>query len=141
MASVSGRVLLGVCVAVSVALTSGCSSGQDCTAIGCSDGVALDGTEFRAERDEWLTLRACVEGSCVEERAELSSLGVRLDVPDNRDEVSVTFTVRDADGRVLLDAEGTGRVRVNRPNGDDCPPECRFVRVRLADGRLVPVES
>jgi hypothetical protein len=139
--SVAGGLLLSALLAAAVALASGCSFAQDCTDAGCSDGVGLDRPTFEAERNEWLTLRACVEGECGEQRADFSALGVEVDVPEDRDEVTVTFTVLDEDGRVLLDAEGTGRVQVSRPNGDDCPPECRFVRVRLAGGRLVPVDS
>jgi len=141
MTSTIAAVLASACLAIAAALTSGCSLAHGCTEAGCFDGVSFDGPEFEAARDdELLTVRACVEGKCAEQRTDFSGLGVGVDVPDDRDDVSVTFTVLDDDGRVLLDAAGTGRVDVNRPNGDDCPPECRFVRVRLAGGRLVPVE-
>ena len=141
MTSVIGGLLLCACLAIAAAVLSGCSLAQSCTEAGCGDGVGLEGPTFEAERGERLTLRACVEGKCAEERTDYSGLGVGVDVPEDQNEVSVTFTVLDHDGRVLLDAEGIGRVEVNRPNGDGCPPQCRFVRVRLAGGRLVPVES
>lgn len=141
MKSVAATVVLCACVAIAVGSASGCSLAQGCTEAGCSDGVGLDGPALEAGRNEWLTLRACVDGECAEERADSSAFGVGVDVPEDRDDVAVTLTVLDDDGRVLLDAEGTGRVEVNRPNGDDCPPECRFVRVRLEGERLVPAES
>jgi hypothetical protein len=141
MRAMVGGVLLCACLVVVVMSTGGCSLARGCTEAGCSDGVGLEAPEFEADGDEWLTLRACVEGKCAEQRTDYSGLGVEVDVPEDRDEVSVTFTVLDDDGRVLLDADGTGHVEVNRPNGDDCPPECRFVRVRLANGRLVPVAT
>jgi hypothetical protein len=141
MASIVGGLVLCLGAVIAAALTGGCSFSRDCTEAGCDDGVALEAPVFEAGRDEWLTLRACVEDKCAEKKAEFSRFGVEVDVPEDRDEVSVRFTVRDDRGRVLLDAEGTGRVEINRPNGASCPPECRFVRVRLAAGRLAPVAS
>jgi hypothetical protein len=133
--------LLCVC-GLAAATISGCSEeGIDCTAADCSDGVTLDGPTFRAEFDRPLTVRACVEGRCGESKADASTVPVGVPIPTDRERVVVSITVTDADGRVLLESTGVGRVEIVRPNGADCPPECRFVRVTSRTGRLVPSEA
>jgi hypothetical protein len=138
VASFAGVLLLCCCVAVAAALSSGCGS---CEQEGCTDGIHVNGSSrLNAERGDLLTVRACVAGDCAEERYDSIGGGMHLSVPvpADRDEAAVRVSVTDRDGRVPMDAQGTARIGVHRPNGEGCSPECRVVRVRIAGDRLVP---
>lgn len=90
-----------------------------------------------------LTVRACINDQCAEQHyglgrsGEFTDGGVAMAVPDT-DEVAVRVKLIDGAGRILADTRGTGIVEHVHPNGDDCPPECRTVRVRIDGSRLVP---
>jgi hypothetical protein len=136
---VASIVLLAAVFAASVA---GCSLVQSCEDQGCGPSVSITTPLLRVD-SRALTVRACINDLCAEERYGLGRSGefadgtVAMAVPDT-DEVAVRVTLIDAAGRVLADARGTGIVEHERPNGDDCPPECRILRVRIDGSRLVP---
>jgi hypothetical protein len=119
----------------------GCSLVEGCDAAGCSSGVSIDAPGITVDPDEFVTIRACVEGTCGVQRSNVAGGLVEVGVPDNTDEVSVTVTIEDHRGRVVAREQGTARVELVWPNGDDCPPECRVVRVRLQAGRLLPATA
>ena len=71
-----------LCVCGAVGVISGCSQATtECTAAGCVDGVSLDGPSFRGEIDRPVTVRACVEGRCSEERTDSSQVAVAVPIP------------------------------------------------------------
>jgi hypothetical protein len=135
------RGLLWGCVAACGSWIGGCSLVEGCDTEDCSPGVFLDGPGITVDPDELLTIRACVEGTCGVRRSNFAGGQVEVRVPDNTDEVSVTVTIGDHTGRVVARGQGTARVELLWPNGDDCPPECRVVRVRLEAGRLLPATA
>lgn len=59
----AGALALLLCVGLTIATVamSGCGLVQSCTDAGCGDGIELKAPVFEAERDESLTLRACVD--------------------------------------------------------------------------------
>ena len=114
----------------------------DCTAAGCSSGVAVKVSRLSVPDSRLVTLRACVDRRCRSVRAsagDASRYGVQVDVPLEmpRGEAAVTVVVRDPNGQVLLRATGSAPVEVVRPNGPDCPPVCQLMRVRVAGNRLL----
>jgi hypothetical protein len=106
-----------------------------CTQIGCAGGVQVDVVDERARARGVLVVRVCVDGECARQElpadpAERRGLHFELEVPD-ADTAEVTVRVRRAGGRILGRGETSAPVERSRPNGPDCPPECRHVRVRL----------
>lgn len=134
------RALLCVTTAIVAVSATGCSLAQSCEEQGCRPGVSVTAPLLRVD-SRMLTVRACIDGVCSEEQHEPGRHGefaggtVSVPVPDT-DEVAVHVTLIDADGRVVANAVGTGVVVHERPNGDDGPPECRIVSVRIDGSRL-----
>jgi hypothetical protein len=127
--------LCSVVLAVGFAAVASACAG--CTDAGCSEGVTVDVPDVRARPGESLvTVTVCVEGRCADQRADsLRQLAVNVPVPD-ADVVDVSVTVQRADGRVVAEASGTGRVEIVHPNGERCDPHCRQVTLSLRGGRL-----
>ena len=137
----SVRCGVAVCIAAA-ALTSwvaACATTSGCDAADCSSGVFLDAPQLEVDHDELITIRACVSGTCGVQRRNSAGGQIEVRVPENADEVPVTVTMEDRSGRELARGAGTARVQLERPNGDDCPPTCRVVHVRLTGGRLEDV--
>ena len=118
-------------VALALAVTgcgqSGSAGGsRDCTLIGCSDQVTV-----MVDQPGGRPLQACVGTVCSPPGDVLVVDGVTLG-----DTVDVVVRV-DRGGVEVARATATpSRVR---PNGADCPPECRSARLRLTlDDQLVP---
>jgi hypothetical protein len=114
--------------------TAGCGG---CTDAGCGEGVTVDVPDVRVRPGGPLvSVTVCVDGRCTEQRGDsLKGLPVAIPVPDE-DEVEISVTVRRADGRVVEQARGTGRVEIVHPNGERCDPHCRRVSVTVRGGRL-----
>jgi len=101
-----------------------------CTEIGCApEGVELD---FQRIPSGNVEVVLCVEDrKCVHEEGHGAPLQLVGDfLPKGIDRVRVAVTVR-KDGRELVRLTRRFPVRISRPNGPDCPPPCRYVRLRL----------
>jgi hypothetical protein len=103
---------------------------QACTEIGCApEGVDLD---FQRTPTGNVEVVLCVEDrKCVRDEsrgAPLQNIGDFL--PKRIDRVRVAVIVR-KDGREIARVARRFPVRISRPNGPDCPPPCRYVRLRL----------
>jgi hypothetical protein len=132
------RTRLGILAALALA---GCGDGgsQDraCTEIGCApDGVLV---EFHGVPDGKAEVVVCVENrKCVRQERRGEPLQALTDVlPPGTDRVRVAVIVR-KDGRAIARVARRFPVRVSHPNGPDCPPTCRNVRLRfdVPAGRL-----
>ncbi len=89
---------------------------------------------------ETLAVRVCADGRCQDGQMQPTSgseLQADVAVPLEGGAVELELTVRDERGTLVARGRGAAIVHVTYPNGRDCPPVCRRVRVRLADGQLV----
>ena len=109
-------------------LLSGCGTlvERSCTLIGCSDGVFI--SVAGTVQASW-TVRVSAPGIETFETA-CTAFGCGATIEDAFPE-TVTVTILDAEGEVVVEANGTPSYRTVRPNGPDCEPECRqaFVEV------------
>ena len=97
-----------------------------CTQIGCSNRV-----EVTVDQPGERPLEACVAGACSPPGDVLTIVGVQLG-----DVVEVVVRVAGGGDEV---ARTTAMPSDVRPNGLDCPVECRVVKLRLTvDDQLVP---
>ena len=86
---------------------------------------------------ETLTVRVCADGRCQDgkvQRASNPDLQADVPVPLESDSVELEVTVRDERGTLVARGRGAATVQASHPNGPDCPPVCRRVEVRLANG-------
>ena len=116
-------VVLACCATLTGA---GACGAQDCTLIGCANGVTVVVAALDAEP---ITVRMCAQAPF---RLELTPAGSA---------VEVTVIVRDSAGRRVVQARGSGKVRLSYPNGRECGDECRNVSLRLEGARLVEADS
>ena len=105
---------------------SGSGASGSCTQLGCGPAVVV--TVDRSTGP----LEACVGPVCSAAAVFPSIQNVPLG-----DDVEVV--VRRGGGGPVV-ARATAKPTRSRPNGKDCEPECRAIKLRLgADGRLVPL--
>lgn len=89
---------------------------------------------------ETLAVRVCADERCRDSKVQPafnSDLQADVPVPLESGLVELEVTVRDERGTLVARGRGAATVHVTYPNGPDCPPVCRRVRVRLTDGQLV----
>jgi hypothetical protein len=150
---ISWRTAVGT-AAVAVVAVAGCgSSGGDrdggrgtgepplhaCTEIGCDSGLFADLSSLRNSNPAVERAEACLGSSCRSfDRNEFSSANIvnrRLKAEGLR---RVTLVGYDDSGTVLLRSGVTAPSVRSQPNGEDCPPVCFQVQVRVnPEGRLV----
>jgi len=109
--------------------SGGSGGSRECTLIGCSDQMSVV-VDQPGERP----LEACVGAVC-SPPGEVLSIGQNgnLRLGD-----AVEVVVRVAGGGAEVARTTVPPVPV-RPNGEECPPECKAVRLRLTvEDRLVP---
>jgi hypothetical protein len=112
----------------------------NCTLKGCSSGATVVLPRLDVPDGDTLTVRVCANGRCQDgELPAVRNPDLQADVPVPLEggSVELSVTVRDKSGALLARGQGTAVVKVTYPNGRDCPPACRRVQVRLADGQLV----
>ena len=127
-----------------LALTVALAACGSCTDAGCVSGASLERTRsLNLPAGEVIQIRACVASNhCGTAKLKIepqdtSTIGATIPDFPPHGTTDVHFTLRDASGRVVLDATGKGKVHSTHPNGTTCGPECRGVAVKLiAGGKL-----
>src|SRR5215213_5035324 len=95
-----------------------------CTLIGCTDGFQVESTPLRPNQ----TIDVCVGDTCV---AAQAAGGLSFaELVTNSPTVDVKVVLREG-GVIVSEQRRSLPVTVLQPNGDDCPPTCRFVMVRV----------
>lgn len=118
----------GMAVALAFAGATSCSEGPEkaCTLIGCRDGLQVESTGLAPNR----TIDVCIGDTCV------SAAGGGLsfaEIVTTSPAVEVKVVVRE-NGLIVSEQRRSVPVTVLQPNGDDCPPRCRLVTVRVGPG-------
>lgn len=114
---------------------------QACTEIGCSSGIYFNLAAVRRAVPEAKRIEVCVNGKCRISRINRRGFqSFELRTAKLGPEARVRLILRDAAGEVLRRQKFTAPVARLQPNGDNCPPVCFqvLVRVSQSDGRLVP---
>ena len=118
--------------------TAGAPSG-DCTEIGCLPAYAQ--VQVSGLPEGPFRVRVCAEQRCHAVRGSRRQVNrVVVELPESvATSTRVEIEVRSR-GRVIAKDGAEIPVESHRPNGPDCPPECRFARARLDldTGRLEP---
>ena len=118
-----------MCAAVSAA--AGCDDGigpQACTLIGCVDGLSVEVSGLTSSGPVTVVVTApdgssrsatvtCAGSSCPFQFANFSPASVTIDVTAGSQSRQVTRQPE---------------YQLTRPNGPECPPECRTARVTVA---------
>jgi hypothetical protein len=119
---------IGICVAVSGAGGCDVSSPRPCTLIGCTDGLTVEVTaptlsgsitvvDTAPDGASRTTTVTCAGTTCPFIFGDFSPATVTIDV-----------SAGSQSRQVILQPQ----YQLNRPNGPDCPPECRSARVSVA---------
>lgn len=115
------------------AAVTGVGCGTTCTAMGCSDAVTVD-VGAVAPGGDGAMVDLCVDGRCVERDLEGAHPVVSAplgEVPAG-ETVQVTVGVDGGTGRDPFRTVTAATVTSYRPNGPDCPGECRVVALTIA---------
>jgi len=113
---------------------------RGCTLKDCGSGATVLLPRLDAPDGATLAVRVCADGRCQDGQMQPvsnSDLQAEVAVPLEDGSVELEITVRDERGTLVARGRGAATVQVTYPNGPDCLPVCRRVRVRLADGQLV----
>jgi len=111
-----------------------------CTEIGCQSGLFFNLGRIRQAVPEAKRLEACVNGKCKSMRIESSGYQSFSLITGKLDSTAkVRLVLRDGDGQTIRRQRFGAPVSRLQPNGENCPPVCWFiqVKVRKSDGRLV----
>jgi hypothetical protein len=140
---VRSRPLKQLLLLVATALGVGACGGgahRGCTLTDCVGGATVLLPGLNVPDGEALAVRVCADGRCQDGQAQPASnsdLQADVAVPLEGGLVELVITVRDERGTLVARGRGAATVHVSYPNGPDCPPVCRSVRVRVTDGQLV----
>jgi hypothetical protein len=109
-----------------------------CGAIGCVSGASVDVSELGEHHMDVGRMTACVNERC--RRFSATNSRFKLNTPGAGGERSVRMrvVVYGPDGRVLVRASRSVRLRPVQPNGPNCPPTCwvRSLRLEIDSRRL-----
>jgi hypothetical protein len=130
---------LGLLCAAGCSDDPGGSRQGSCTEIGCLPAYAQ--VQVSGLPEGPFRVRVCAEQRCNTVRGSRRQVNrVVVELPESvAESTSVEIEVRNR-GRVIATDSAEIPVESHRPNGPNCPPECRFARGRLDldTGRLEP---
>lgn len=161
-----GSMMLGAALLALAACGSVAGRGAECTAIGSPAGLRVAVEPSDAARVASASLRVCWDGTCREPRIELRPTSVSVPMgcdgegagaacgasasPDGgkagfaqmrslpKRPVQATLTLRDAEGRTVLDRRVDVTPKATFPNGEHCGEGGPQATLTVAGGTVTP---